>query len=1240
MHSDQRSQSSNSCTTQNRTTHSRISLPAPPQVGSRRGLRPFRAWAIGLGLALGTLAVATAELSAQLPQARLTAVFPAGGQRGTAVDLTTISGTDLDELSKLYFSHPGITAAPKTTVVDGQPRPVPGQFTVTIAADVPTGVYDVRAVSLFGLSNPRSFMVGDRKEVLEIEPNNTSDKPMPVELNTLVNGRSDGATDLDYYKFSGKAGQRILADCWAQRLDSRMDAVLELYSSAGRKLATSHNEHRHDALLDYRLPADGDYTLKVYDFVFGGGADYMYRLSIHTGPHIDYVLPASGVAGTTAEYTLFGRNLPGGQPSPAKIGRNMLDQLKVQITLPADATVLQPAEGVGPAEAGVDGISYTLASPAGASNPATIYFSSSPVAVEAEPNDTPEQAQKLTLPVEVSGQFQARGDSDWYTFDAKPGDVWWIEAYGQRNGTAADPYLVIEQVGKKNEKGEQPVSRITALDDNPLNIGGTLFNTISDDPVFRFAAPAEATYRVLLRDRYFESRGDPRLTYRLSIRKETPDFRLAALPPCPTTDPNQMLSSWELGLRKGDNGYVNVMAFRRDGYNGTIDLSVEGLPAGVVCPGASIGPGQASATLVISSTEQAADWFGTIRIIGKGRIEDAATVKAVADAEAAKTAAVAALPPLDKAVADTAAAAKAAADKAAAAKAALDKDAKNEALIKANAEAAAAATKAADAAKAAADAKAAGEKKIADATAAIASAQAARDKATREIAREARGGTIVWPGVQTVAPQARVARSVTLSVLKEPAPYQLLSDVSRVDANQSRQILVSMKLVKRLGFDNNVTLTFVTPPPNILVENKPIEKGKTDQVYRIFVQPNAAPGVYTLFVQTQAQVPYSRNPEAAALAVKEKEAADKAASAAAEALKKATDAKTASDKKATDTDAAAKAAVVAKTAADKLAADTDAAAKAAVVAKTAADKLATDTDAAAKAAVVEKTNADKLAADTAAAAKAAAEKAAAAKAASDKAPNDKALADAKVAAEKAATEADAAAKKAADAKVISDKKAADTAVAAKQAADAKVISDKKAVDTADAAKKAADAKIVADKAATDTAALAKAAADEKAASDKLLAEATQKNQAAVAAKAAADKKATDTANVSKPTPLNTFYPTPSITINVKQGPGTLNAAPAGGGALKRGAKLEVKVTVARANGFTGPVTLSLPLPPGVTGLTAPEVVIPADKNEGTLVIQAAGDATLGQLTNMVVRGSMEFNGPAAVDQPVAINVTQ
>ena len=318
----------------------------------------------------------------------------------------------------------------------------------------------------------------------------------------------------------------------------------------------------------------------------------------------------------------------------------MLEQLKVNIAAPWRSDGLRAERfAPSPAAAGVDGITWSLASPAGTSNPVTIYFSAAPPGLEQEPNDTPDKAQKIAVPGEFTGQFQSRGDVDLFQFDAKSADVLWIEVFGQRSGSPADPVLVIIDQVKKNDKGEETLTRITALDDTATNIGGTLFNTITDDPVFRFAAPADGTFRVALRDRAFESRGDPSLVYRLTVRKETPDFRLVAIAPLPTTDVNQQAGQWDLGLRKGDNAEMSVMAFRRDGFNGVIDITVEGLPAGVTCPGARIGPGQVSAMLVFHErlNEQAADWHGAIRVSPAKRtigLEDANLIKAVTDAEA------------------------------------------------------------------------------------------------------------------------------------------------------------------------------------------------------------------------------------------------------------------------------------------------------------------------------------------------------------------------------------------------------------------------------------------------------------------------------------------------------------------------------------------------------------------------------------------------------------------------------
>ena len=193
----------------------------------------------------------------------------------------------------------------------------------------------------------------------------------------------------------------------------------------------------------------------------------------------------------------------------------------------------------------------------------------------------------------------------------------------------------------------------------------------------------------------------------------------------------------------------------------------------------------------------------------------------------------------------------------------------------------------------------------------------------------------------------------------------------------------------------------------------------------------------------------------------------------------------------------------------------------------------------------------------------------------------------------------------------------------------------------DEAKKATDALAVADKALADSdaankaaiAAKTKAEADAKAADDK--------NKATLADKVAKEKVLTDTNNATKANAVNVFTPSTPIVITVKPNAVNVTTAPANAGAVKRGEKVEVKITIQRVNGFAGPVTLELVPPPGVVGLVAEKVTIPVDKTEAAIIVTAAADATEGAIANAVVRASADFDGAvAASDGAVAINVSK
>ncbi len=546
--------------------------------------------------------VATAALlsiaHAELPVARLDTVFPPGGKAGSEIDLTA-TGTDLDEASALHFTHPGITATLKPDK----------HFAVTIAPHVPAGIYDVRVSSLFGVSNPRAFVVGELPETVEKQPNDTPETAAELPLDTVMNG-SVSYGKSDYFKFTAKRGQHLLAECAVPEIDSKLNPVLSLHDTNGRELASN----RRSGLLDFTAPADGSYLIQIHDLIYSGGPEFFYRLALASGPHVDFVLPSSAQPGVKTKFTFFGRNLPGSTPaSLAGLDSRPLEKLDLEIDVPAAGD--PRADGLpDPASAAFDGFSYRLKTAQGTANPVFISFVSAPVIAEQEPNNLPPEAQKITPPCEISGQFFPAADVDSFIFDAKKGDVFLIEISSQRLGFPTKPTVLVQ-------RDNADLLEIISTD---ANIGGIRFDTASNDPAGRFAVPDDGTYRLRVRDLFGGLRSDPRSTYRLSIRKETPDFRLVAVvEPPPTKDDDRTAAPHSALVRGGGTIPIKVLAFRRDGFAGDIDLSADGLPAGVTSYPTKILAGKNDGLLLLTAGEAAARWIGPIRIIGKARIGDA-----------------------------------------------------------------------------------------------------------------------------------------------------------------------------------------------------------------------------------------------------------------------------------------------------------------------------------------------------------------------------------------------------------------------------------------------------------------------------------------------------------------------------------------------------------------------------------------------------------------------------------------
>ncbi len=589
-----------------------------------------------------------------LPVAQLTSIFPFGGKIGASVDVT-LAGPDLDDLTGLHFSHPGITAQPRSSQptaaepaaalgnkesgkgknkggkAGGSAVAVPLAFTVNIGSDVPSGIYEVRAVGRYGISNPRMFLVDQRAFVTESGSGSTLEMAQTLLLDTNVFGAL-GAEKSDYYKFQAKAGQRILVECWAHRSDSKADATLVLFDTNGRELQRNNDTYRRDPLIDFTASADGTYSIQIFDFLYRGGSnDYGYRLTATTAPIIDFVFPPSGVPGSKGTYTLFGRNLPGGTKTEQKtLDGRFLEKLDVQIELPSDVNqrLQMPMMSlVEPQDAGLDAFQYKLSTPQGDSNPIPIYYASAPVVAEQEPNNSADKAQPVTLPCEIVGQFSPRADQDWFTFDAKKGQTLFLEVYSERMGLVTDAYLRVQRV-TKNDKGVEVVADVVELDDPKLlpqdQRQTANFDMSSGDMSYKLIVPDDGTYRVLIRDLYYQSRGSANYLYRLAIRDPAPDFRLVAVSEPPVNPQNNNVSQlWSTLLHRGGTQAVKVYVVRQDDFDGEIQLSVEGLPTGLTCPAVTIGPKAPFAQLVFNAADDAPGWSGTVRVLGKAKLNDA-----------------------------------------------------------------------------------------------------------------------------------------------------------------------------------------------------------------------------------------------------------------------------------------------------------------------------------------------------------------------------------------------------------------------------------------------------------------------------------------------------------------------------------------------------------------------------------------------------------------------------------------
>jgi hypothetical protein len=223
------------------------------------------------------------------------------------------------------------------------------------------------------------------------------------------------------------------------------------------------------------------------------------------------------------------------------------------------------------------------------SNPVAVVVGDAPQVVEADgDNNTPAAAPAVAVPCGISGRIEAENDVDYYAFEAKQGERFTFELFARRLQSPLDSHLRIV-----NPDGGQ-----LALNDD-LRIGERGY---ADSRIEDWTAPADGKFALEVRDLHL--RGGDAFVYFVEARRARPYFNLFL-----DTDKTQ--------LTPGTCGVLFARVERKEGFEGEIQLQVDGLPPGVTatCGRILAGKGQ-DGCIVLQADASAARAAANITVTG------------------------------------------------------------------------------------------------------------------------------------------------------------------------------------------------------------------------------------------------------------------------------------------------------------------------------------------------------------------------------------------------------------------------------------------------------------------------------------------------------------------------------------------------------------------------------------------------------------------------------------------------
>jgi hypothetical protein len=514
-------------------------------------------------------ALETSELTHRLP--KLTSVFPQGARPGESVR-TEIQGEFLDRASTVLFLDGSISGE----VVDVQPSSLRLDFHVGPEASF--GPHYFRVLSPRGASNVLLFRVGDLPHVMEREPNSTFAEANTVAPPVTINGRLNFEGDFDFYRFRAEAGQTWIFDLRAARNGNGLDAALILLDEQAREITRNEDYFIWDPFIEHKFDRGGTYTVVVQPTHTQLDPNFAYQLDIRTAPHIETVSPLSMPPGASLEATLYGAGLldtsakltftRGGAVAPGFSGR---------ILGMRDSSALVRIEVPQGADPGA--YELTLSTSTGNSDSAIFLVDATPVY---------DGTNTIQPPVSITGTIHY-SDPERFWFEASKGQALVFEVRAHRFGSPADSVLrILDDKGKalaRNDDADFP-----GVADNK---DSRILHTFAED----------GRYQVEIRNL-------------VRVTGEDFPYQLLVYPPAPHA--NLMLSSDQPYVDAGGDGAIGINVERLFGFDGTVELSVRGLPEGVTADAAVVPPGETKAKIHLHARNVKAGVYSTVQVFGKG----------------------------------------------------------------------------------------------------------------------------------------------------------------------------------------------------------------------------------------------------------------------------------------------------------------------------------------------------------------------------------------------------------------------------------------------------------------------------------------------------------------------------------------------------------------------------------------------------------------------------------------------